>query len=168
MSELFAGLIAGSMTKKTMNKAHPVFVDFIKSMNEIEARILASVSEHGAFAAVTLMRSAAGQPGATKMVKYFSPNLINTLQLASPVDPKLIQSRVENLARMGLLEVSTDATLTSPLYTEDYENISNLDYIKVTKESVENDGDKFSISNGYIFLSQLGEDFREVVISNKA
>ena len=110
---MFANLIANSLDARTVKEAHPSFVDIIKSLSPDEGRILKLFMKSDNFPLIDI-RVHLLEGEAFKLIgKNQTP-----MEVFSMCESKdLIPSYINNLCRLGLLEIPSDRKLhDSKLY----------------------------------------------------
>jgi hypothetical protein len=93
--EMFANLLAANMNAKTNDRAHPAFIEFIKQMTPIDARVLEIVSHAPQIEFRVKVSRAEGVHSSIASRFSFEVPGLRLYQIAESMD---------NLVRMGLVE----------------------------------------------------------------
>ena len=105
LREMFAKLIATAMDEETAVSAHPSFVEIIRQLNADEAKICHLLKEASEFPVANI--NIQEKDGFRHGVRHFS-----TLgHEASCQFPTMIQRYLDNLERLGLIEMDFDKVL---------------------------------------------------------
>lgn len=108
--ELYLNLLATALDSDTRKTAHPGFVDIIRNMTSDEAKIIAHMLEVKIIPIIDINKVRPGNLGDVK---------INTLVSTVGVDAnceheELAESYLNNLERIGLIEIPKDTYITDP------------------------------------------------------
>lgn len=156
LRNMYANLLANSMTKVVKNGVHPGFVEIIKQMSPDEARVMRYMQAHRMIPIIIV--SYKKKPGGlVRIVSDFSD--IGYKAECGCDRPKDIQLYFDNLIRLGLLEKVTTAHFTDqsvyePLKQRLY-GLSMIDYQAAHTDPYT--GIKFD--QGYIKISSYGNSF---------
>lgn len=123
LREMFANLIATSLNADTANDAHPSFVEIIKQLNSDEARILAYIKGNH-FPTIHVISQHNGS---------HSPIMENFSDIAYKAQCKLpnkIHSYLDNLSRLGLIQLNKEGSLSN------YSLYSDLEKHPIIKDSI--------------------------------
>lgn len=168
LSEMFAGLFASAMRSDLKDKAHPTFVEFIKSLSSLDARVFVVICQGRALPAINVGRILTGNEGSVSIVKFFNPDFCKVEGATGhngACDILKIQSSVENLQRLGLVDATSEMFLTSVEMGERYEKIKSDLIIKAFEERFK-DGGGTELKKSIVQLTQTGKYFRDVVFSS--
>lgn len=158
LREMYANLLARSMDKNTSTAAHPSFVEIIKQLTTDEARIISYLSEATTFPIISIVEEENKGIG----VREIKENLSIIGYTAKCNDPKLIQSYISNLVRLGIIEIRHDQHyIDSKLYTEitDHEDIKTI-----IDSTLIRAGHKINIKKYLAKLTPLGIQFRQICV----
>lgn len=160
LREMFANLLANSMNKNTASKAHPAYVDIIKNMTSDEAKTIKYFSERQSIASIEIT---------TYIIKNqfrsIARNIVNIDNSEEYDDYNLISSYIDNLCRLGLLEVPSDRHFID---SERYKLIEEDPNILKVKSKLESDGKtKVEFKRKIIQLTDFGNQFIEICVDNK-
>lgn len=161
LREMYANLIANSMDSNTANNTHPGFVEIIKNMNSAEARILKHIGPVHVLP-VIIIRSKANPDADDSIIHYKNLSVFKEIDVY--LNQTLIPSYLDNLQRLGLLEIDYGNHLTA---VSEYQHLLDssiyLEYQKVLSEANRFiDHDK-----GILKLTALGRQFQLVCINEK-
>lgn len=161
LSELYANLIANSMDKDTIKKAHPGFVEIIKNMTSDEGLIL-KVFIPDTYKPImdVKLKLKKGNGGEHNLISNYSNIGIE----AGCKYPDLTPKYIDNLCRLGLLHMPAGRHLVGQnaydvlIKTKEYEKF---------KAKYETEHTGVSEIKKYIELTGLGIQFREACVTNK-
>ena len=153
LKNLYANLLAKAMYKKTTDKVHPAFVEIIKQLSPLDARVFMDIINIGHFPIEmpieTFVRSSI----------YKGYNVFFTeLDYA---DVEIISTSLNNIIRLGLLDQHDE-----PLANEShYDKIKSNHLIQQFIDSIlipNLDGGSLQRKKGSLFPTSLGMDFYEI------
>jgi hypothetical protein len=160
LRELYANLIANSMDKETVKKAHPGFVEIIKNMTSDEGLIL-KVFLPNIYKPIMDIKLRIKKTGGEH-------NLINNCSYigieAGCEHKDLMPQYIDNLCRLGLLHIPAGRHLVNKdayeilIKTEEYEKI---------KAEYETDQTTTREIKKYIELTNLGVQFKQACVIDK-
>ncbi|MCX6601803.1 MAG: DUF4393 domain-containing protein [bacterium] len=154
LREMFATLLATSMDSVTATSAHPGFVEILKNLVPDEAKIVHFLAKDVAIAhpVVDLLGMLPRRTEYCLYVRNFS--LLGSK--ADCVLPDATPAYLDNLVRLGLVEIPETEIVESGIYTP-LENSPDLaDYIETIEKT---DGRKHSFQRKCIGLTNLGREF---------
>jgi hypothetical protein len=161
LSELFANLIANSMDKETIKKAHPGFVEIIKNMTSDEGLILKKFVPNDCKPIMDIkLVLKKGNGGETNLVNNYSKIGVDS----SCKYPDLTSNYIDNLCRLGLLQIPQNRAISGDnaydvlIKTEEYKNF---------KQKYETEQTTTREYLKYIELTELGKQFWEACVINK-
>lgn len=161
LRELYANLLATSLDSNTALNAHPSFVEIIKNMSPDEARILRLFISTRAYPLINVKAEAIDKSGYLMALRNFS--LIG--QAAGCDHCDLTPSYLDNLCRLGLLEIPEDAYLTAP---DTYDSLENFQTIINLRRNIDkSDKHKSKISKKVVRTTALGEQFCQACVIEK-
>jgi hypothetical protein len=153
LADLYANLLATSMDRATAYTAHPGFVDIIKNMCPDEARIMRYLSKVHKYPLVDVRLVQRSD-----QTFHVTHRHVSLLGVDSQCEhPPLASNYIDNLERLGLLEVRTDVRMSAEepyKRIEEYPQVASIlaDLKKVEGKSVE--VDKFRVE-----VTDLGKQF---------
>lgn len=115
LREMYANLLANSMDRNTINKTHPSFVDIIKSLSSDEAALLKAFIETNEYPLIDVKLVASDESGGYQLIQRNYSHLYKKSNLKFP---ELTPSYIDNLCRLGILEIPFEAFLTDPAHYE--------------------------------------------------
>jgi hypothetical protein len=157
LREMFANLLATAMDTRTASKAHPSFVEIIKQINSDEAKIIKMLDSSISFSIIKIRL----YDLASNIEKSFAEPVSNFSYLPYEVGcshPDLGPSYIENLERLGFINISYDVFNTSP---NAYETLENHHLVSDWRERSSQLGRRFEIFRGAITLTSFGRKFIE-------
>lgn len=161
LRDMYANLLANSMTSIVKNGVHPGFVDIIKQLSPDEAKILRYFATKNVIPTITL-RYENNDGSGISVIKNFS----NVGELTQCENQYTVNKYFDNLNRLGLVESSavmsalTDKTLYEPLKKHSYIKTRIADSV-VKKAGFE----KYEIKEGYMSITDYGREFCNICIS---
>lgn len=160
LADLYANLLATSMDKATAYRAHPGFVDMIKNMSPDEARIMRYLAFNGDQAVINI-KQIVNEQGHFRTTHRHVSLLGVKAQCAYP---PLAANYLDNLVRLGLIEIP-DRFLTRE---EIYKEIEEHPQIKAITDSIAKiEGSKVEIEKQKIELTDLGKQFVRACVVDK-
>jgi hypothetical protein len=157
LRELFSSLLAAAMNSDTAFKAHPSFVELIKQINSDEAKIIKLFSDDLAKPLLKIRLYDINSP-----LNAYAEPLINFSNLpyeANCTFPELGPSYIENLERLGLINISYTVYNTLP---NAYDFIENHPIVTNWKDLADQSTVKrFEINRGAVTLTSFGKKFLE-------
>lgn len=153
LRDLYANLLAASMDAKTASTAHPGFVEIIKQLTPDEARMLKLFSETDTLPVISVKSQFEEQGGFNNVFTNFS--LFG--QDAGCEHSHLSPSYLDNLSRLGLIELHDDKFYTASELYEALENHPSVSEIK--RQIDEQDGVRAEIQKGMVEITNLGNQF---------
>lgn len=161
LSEMYANLIANSMDSETAKKAHPGFVEIIKNMSSDEALLLKIFSETSTLPIVDIrLKMKVGNESEFMLVENYS----NLGKLAGCKHLELVQSYLNNLIRLGLLQIPHGRFL---LDDNTYSSLLEVEEFLKFKDSYETETTTTVVSKKYISLTKLGVQFKDACVADK-
>jgi hypothetical protein len=161
LAELYANLLATSMDRATAYRAHPSFVDMIKNMSPDEARIMRFFATHGDQPIINIKLIVNDQG------HFLTPHRhVSLIGLKAQCEyPPLTSNYLDNLARLGLIDIPDKFLTRDDLYTEIEENPQ----IKLIKESLsKKESFKVEIEKLKVELTDLGKQFIRSCVIDKS
>jgi hypothetical protein len=149
LRELYANLLATSMDSKTAHQAHPAFVEILKQLAPDEARILKYMADQGiitwptAFLTGGFTVELEAKPETAQESGLIATSLpipfFSTLgQDAGCIFPDLVPSYINNLCRLGLIEIYKDSSMES-VFSAVYTDLED----RLKRVALEDHADRF-------------------------
>ena len=166
LREMYANLIANSMIENNKNQAHPAFVEIIKQLDPLDAKIFKEIVT-STCVPVLKIRLASG-PNQTQNLKLsLDPpgrDLFYPFALFSSCnDPNLTASSLENLQRLNLITISYGSSYTDPTVYALLENHYTIQDCKKQHEKGEN---YIHLSRGIIRKTAFSKDFAMICLES--
>lgn len=161
LRNLFANLIANSMDSSTLRSAHPGFVEIIKNLSSEEAKILKVFTTKNILPLIDVRSEFVEGKGGNDILKNFS----NIGALSGCVDKSLVPSLLDNLCRLGLLEIPSGMHLINDDFYNPLEKSTEVQLLKIAIES--NKNQKIKIKRKYIALTTFGSQFCNTCVKDK-
>lgn len=161
LREMFANLIANSLDKQTVLEAHPSFVDIIKNITPDEGLILKLFSTHQNFPVVDIKLR-------NNKKGYFEIPYKNFTQVGAHSNcehKQLIGNYLDNLCRLGLLEIPEDRKIND---AQKYAELLNDPIIKeILKDNENNNEFEVDFEEKLIETTGMGRQFINACIIDK-
>lgn len=161
LRELYANLIANSMDVKNTDKAHPSFVEIIKNLSSDEALFLRVFLKEDKYPLIDLKSMNIDGNGYTVHIENYS-HLDRLIKLRRP---DLIFVYINNLCRLGILEIPSGIYFNDDKFYNSFENDSNL---KSQKDNIKLIGKKVGIDKKLVRTTSFGKQFISNVVSYKS
>lgn len=163
LREMYANLLATAMDRETAERAHPAFVDVIRQLAPDEAKIFTLVSRTRAVPRPLITVYAARKdkkPGSYVVRLHFS--LLG--EQAGCQHPHLTSNYVENLCRLGLIEIPPGRS-----YTDDnlYEPLENHADVLAVKTKIEAKGEEPEIGRESLLITNFGVQFYRACVAKR-
>ncbi|MDP1744026.1 MAG: DUF4393 domain-containing protein [Bacteroidota bacterium] len=162
LRELYANLLATAMDKTTIHKAHPGFVEVIKNMASDEALLIQCFIRALEYPIIDIHS------------KYKDPNKGYTIAFGNYShfhkivvfqQPELVPAYINNLCRLGLLEIPFGMSFAKP-YIYDLFEVDTV-FIEL-KEQIEKDLERvISLKPKTLKLTAYGKQFVDSVVKDK-
>ena len=157
LRELFENLLASAMDTSKVSSAHPSFVDAIRQMSPLDAKIMKELSRQGHLkcAEITFTITSTHQVYVNAMPHNF---IVELLPLS---DPFSISSCLDNLNRLGLIEITPLGIIN-----EDYEIMKKHPYVLERAELIKSFKTEFEIvlSKHAVRLTDYGKNFKKACL----
>lgn len=161
LRELYANLIATSMDISTVHHAHPGFVEVLKNMTSDEAILIKAFLYREIFPLIDIRAKLKDETGFSVKYQNYS-HFHKTVKLNRP---DLIPAYLNNLCRLGILEIPALVTITTENIYEPLENDQELDDAKFKIESEM--GRVVGFGRKTISLTTFGKQFVQNVVKEK-
>lgn len=161
LRNLFANLIANSMDSATLRNAHPGFVEIIKNISSEEAKILKLFTTKETMPLIDIRNEFKDGKGGTDVQK----NVSQIGALSGCVDISLVPSLLDNLCRLGILEIPSGMHLIDDNLYKPLEESLESKLLKIAIEK--NELKKVVFKRKYITLTTFGKQFSETCVKDK-
>lgn len=162
LRELYANLLANAMDKSTIHLAHPGFVEILKNLSSDEAVLLQAFSTNNQYPLLDIRAKVIeGGTGYTVMYANFS----HLFKIVKVERPDLIPSYLDNLCRLGIVDIPALTKITTPKIYEPLENDAELDGLKNHIENVMKR--KVELHQKMVKLTSFGTQFVQNVVNEK-
>lgn len=162
LRNLYANLLAKSMSIDTKSIVHPAFVEIIKQMSPLDAMVLNHIEEFNFIPIVNLgIKTTTSNTSKKNMTK-------NITDFSFSSDTMLISVSIDNLQRLGLIEIPENKKL---LNNTRYDSIYDGEHFKLARANLhkiadKDNGEKVVISKRYIRKTNLGKAFIKICIND--
>lgn len=165
LSDLYANLLATAMDKDTAQGAHPAFVEIIKQLTPDEAKLVALFVNDRALPLINLRwefkPNSEGKSGGKEVLVHFS----HLGLLAGCEFPQMTPTYIDNLCRLGLVEVPTFWEYTTK---GAYDALENDPHVKAVKVSIENNAEMQPVvERKGLRVTELGKQFARTCVIQK-
>jgi hypothetical protein len=161
LSDLYANLIANSMDKDTIKKAHPGFVEIIKNMTADEGLVLKTFIPNIYKPIMDIkLKMKKGEGGEHNLVNNYSNIGIE----AGCKYPDLTPQYIDNLCRLGLLIIPPGRHLVG---ANSYDILTKTKEYEEFKAKYETEHTTTREIRKYIELTELGILFKEACVKDK-
>ena len=156
--KMFAKLIAAELDMRNSNKAHIAFVEMIKQMSTNDAKLLKILPPVGPLVEFRLYDKdhTAYTPLGSKDIIYM-PNQIESNFADNAIS-------INNLSRLGIVELDHVMTLTNPLVYKVYENLKEYQQGVIESQAYPELYSNVDISGGMVSITPLGVLFKEICL----
>lgn len=159
LREMHASLLAASLNRDEKDKVHPGFIEIIKNMSPLDARLFRELSENETNPVMEI-RWEKGEAYSIILTHYY-------MMKETDATYESVSISLENLKRLGLINISYTEQYTDP---SAYDALTqNPDYLKAKKEYEEKEPylpeqDRRVITPvcGSIAVTPLGTLFKEI------
>ena len=156
--KMFAKLIGAELDLRKAGKIHHSFVDIIRQMSSNDAKLLSLIPKSGPLAEIRLYIQ--GQN------RYIRVGPQNILLLPPTINDNFQKNAVSlnNLNRLGLIEIDHQFSLTDKSFYDPYEN---LQYYLQARQTLLNEPTKYSkvdIRKGSFLMTEYGELFKSICL----
>jgi hypothetical protein len=162
LRELYANLLATAMDKETIHMAHPGFVEVIKNLTSDEASLIQAFNVNSQYPILDIRANF--QDSSKGFITIFS-NYSHLSKIVEINRSDLIPTYLDNLCRLGILEIPSDLHLTA---TNTYEPLETDSTWVTAKEVIEKESDKvLGFERKLIRPTAFGKLFIENVVNEK-
>ena len=156
LREMYAKLLATSIDSATAAQAHPSFVEIIKQLSPDEARLLAYLATRYSVPMIDLRREEKNSSSGHWVVRNFTLLPYEANCLAPAMGPNYL----ENLQRLGIVELREDYRLIGDSGVDLYEPLFVHPAIEAERMRIESDNTlKAKIGRNAVILTKFGAQF---------
>lgn len=166
LRDLYANLLATAMDADTARYAHPAFVEIVKQLSPDEAKLLVEASRLpvNELAFVTLSASVTGSTGKSIVLHRF----VTLGERAGCAFPDLTSSYLNNLERLGLLEIDDTAHWVGDQADVIYKSLEDHPQVQGLRQNIESLEDRTAtISRGHMRITALGRQFISATVVDR-
>lgn len=161
LQDLFANLIANSLDTKTVLEAHPSFVDIIKNISSDEGLILKLFAASQQFPMLDVKLNQKTQGGFTIIHRNFS----KIGQLAHCKHPQLTANYIDNLCRLGILDIPSGRRIND---NKVYEELKSDPFLVAQQKQFENNEElTMAFEEKFIEVTGMGRQFINACVIDK-
>ena len=153
LKDEFATLLASAMDSNTADKAHPAFVDILKQMKLIDAQTIKLLPKVGYIPILQISK----KTGNGKGYQIESVRYGGVLAAIQEKENEHFLIAMDNLVRLGIVEVSYDAALSDETV-----------YEQIRKRKISNDiissipSEQYTEQKGIVKVTEFGKSFKEI------
>lgn len=154
LKNMYANLLVNSMKKDTKENVHPSFVEMIKQMSPNDAKIFTKIHDDNPKPIMYLWAKNKNEEG------YFAQ--VNNLTWINIYDYEVVSVCIDNLKRMGLIEIAEGE------YTHDpnYNNIRETSEYKRFKKEYDDSDIVVIEKKHFIKITALGNSFYKICVKD--
>ena len=160
LREMYENLLASAMDNRKVSQAHPAFVDAIKQMSPLDAKVLSMIVNKGQLPCGKI------QFDVTKEGLIYSCGMPVhfVVELYELGDPFVISASITNLERLSLIRV-----VDGKLNGVNYESMKSHPYVLSRKERFEKFGRNFEITlkERAITTDDYGRQFAKICLAKE-
>lgn len=160
LREMYENLLASAMDTRKVSQTHPAFVDAIKQMSPLDAKIMKIISERRQLrcARIRFQIKNTDKEYSNGMPDYF------VAELSTIENPFIVSSSITNLARLGIVDV-IDGTIRG----QDYESLKTDPYVVKRFEEFKEFGNEIELkmSPKVLTINNYGNNFASVCLSEE-
>lgn len=158
LRDLYTNLLAKSMYEDTKDHVHPMFVEIIKQMSPLDAKVFKIIMERDDNPLIDLVY---------KRNKDFLTEHEIIMSNISDIDiekPQIVSLLIDNLAKQNLISISKESFCSNDSV---YDKILNSDFYKKQAElhPDKSDGYKFSYDKHTLEVTNIGKAFYEICMT---
>lgn len=162
LRELYANLIANAMDKETIHKAHPGFVEIIKNLSSDEALLLKVFIDTQQIPLIDVKATVIEKGSGYSIMSENFSHISNMVKLTRP---DLIPTYINNLCRLGILDIPSMVSISNPNTYEPLESDKQLEPIKILIEQTMKR--KMSFKRKVVKPTTFGRQFIQSVVKDK-
>lgn len=160
LRDMYENLLASAMDSRNIDHAHPSFVDAIKQMSPLDARVLSIIVQNGQLRCgeIDFFFPESGKIISHGMPKYF------VVELADLCDPFVVSASISNLKRLELITI-----IDYKFLNKDYEELKSHSYVKERIKYFEEMDQHFSVQmrEKGIEINDYGLSFAKACMKKK-
>lgn len=161
LQDMFANLIANSLDSKTILEAHPSFVDMIKNLSSDEGLILKLFASAQSFPMVDVKLNNIKNGG----FNILHRNVSKIGVLSNCKHPQLTSNYLDNLCRLGILEIPSGQRINDPKAYEPITSDPSLEQLK--KQFEGNQELSIGFEQKFIQVTGMGRQFINACVIDK-
>lgn len=161
LRELYANLIANAMDKSTIHLAHPGFVEILKNISSDEAILLQAFLANSNYPLLDVRAKIVNGSGYSVIYSNFS----HLHKIVNVERPDLIPSYLDNLSRLGIIDIPALTHITTPKAYDLLETDKELDGLKHHIENIMKR--KVELNKKMVKLTSFGIQFVQNVVREK-
>lgn len=173
LKKMYAKLLAKAINADEKDKVHPAYVEIIKQMSPLDARVLNAISQdHPGYFPICGIRFQGKQPKYSELLPSFRRitlgyDLFSHLvpRFVPDVQEESITVSIENLNRLGMISIMENYHLEESTYVA-FESSPLVDRFRVASNNFSNQNNyEFALIGNSGHLTELGKEFCRVCLS---
>ncbi|MBQ7767357.1 MAG: DUF4393 domain-containing protein [Oscillospiraceae bacterium] len=160
LREMYENLLASAMDTRKDAETHPAYVDAIRQMSPLDARVMAEIVNYTQLRCISIKFSIVDSTNVYSkgMPDYFVE------ELCGLADPFAVSASLINLSRLGLIEI-----INGTIKGADYEALMSHPYVISRKELFERFGNEFILKDtkSTVALNNYGINFAKVCLAKE-
>ena len=158
LRDMYENLLASAMDSRSIGKVHPSFVDAIKQMSPIDAKVIKIIADNYQ---LRCARISFKITGTNKVYIKGMPNHY-VVELSTIADPFIISASITNLERLGLITVHIGG-----ITYEDYESMKSDPYVQKRFEYFKQLGKEveMELEQHALQINDYGASFTEICLN---
>jgi len=161
LQDMFANLIANSLDSKTVLEAHPSFVDIIKNISPDEGMILKLFASAQQFPLIDVKLQNKKDRG----FNILHRNVSRIGALSGCQHPQLVTNYLDNLCRLGILNVPSGRKIHDPKVYEKLTSDASIEQLK--KQFENNEIYSVGFDQKFIEVTGIGRQFINACVIDK-
>ena len=159
LRELYENLLASAMDNRKAFRAHPAFVETIKQLSPLDAKIMSKIAELRQLRCAEIVFAI---KGTGRVYAYGMPDFF-TIELLEKGDPFDVSASITNLKRLGLIDICNG------LNNRNYEELKNHSYVKMQESKFRETGKEIEIQFKKlgIYITNYGGYFVEICLGRQ-
>lgn len=160
LREMYENLLASAMDSRKAPQAHPAFVDAIKQMSPLDAKVLSLIVSKGQLPCGKIKF----EMSKTSKVYTYGMPIHFVAELCELGDPFVISTSITNLERLCLIRI-----IDGKLRQVDYESMKSHPYVLSRKEMFDSFGEEIKITliKRAITLDDYGRQFAKICLAKE-
>lgn len=157
LEDIFLNLLLSTMDKRAAEEYFPSFPEIVASLSPDEAKILKFLGSHQENSVFAMLSIYSRLPNGSQTLAYRNVNMLG--QDAGCEFPKNSPAYLDNLSRLGLIDLNEDMVVAAPEYDRIMKNFVLVNLPNDNSGPNGFDPKHFEVIKGIIRLSSMGVSF---------